>query len=207
MKPSASFCATRRATRRRPSTRVRQLAGQSALLRRRFGGQARKWAQRERAQRRSAPDPQARELAGPDRAAWDRLFVEGDILDGVGPCHHWAEGSRKKREQTYGHWLGFCAGREMALSTARRDGARERRDGEGLYRARPRPLLAAHRVHARRGSLCSYFRSMAPQKDWKWLARIVGRMRGGLEGEELKPRLGIEATDILRLGAEADGGD
>jgi integrase/recombinase XerD len=45
-----------------------------------------------------------------DQIAWDALFTEGDILDGSGPCVRWSEGSRRKREQTYGHWLGFLSG-------------------------------------------------------------------------------------------------
>ena len=40
------------------------------------------------------------------------------------------------------------------------------------------------------------FRSMAPEKDWKWLARIVRRMRANLGGAELKPRLPISAHDL-----------
>ncbi len=126
---------------------------------------------------------------GPDRAAWNLLFVEGDILDGAGPCHHWAEGSRKKREQTYGHWLAFCADREMACPphdvTARASAETVKAFIE-LESDRCSPRTAF--MHAE--DLFFIFRAMAPEKDWKWLGRIVGRMRGGLEGGELKPRLG-----------------
>jgi integrase len=59
-----------------------------------------------------------------------------------------------------------------------------------------RARCSARTAFMRAEDLFVIFRSMAPQKDWKWLAGIVGRMRGGLEGEELKPRLGIEAKDI-----------
>ena len=132
----------------------------------------------------------------PDRAAWDRLFVGGDVLDGAGPCHHWAEGGRKKREQTYGLWLGFCARRDVICpphDVSARATSETVKAFIELERARCSPRTAY--MHAE--DMLFIFRSMAPQKDWKWLAKIVGRMRGGLEGGELKPRLGIEANDIF----------
>jgi len=102
----------------------------------------------------------------PDRTAWDLLFVEGDILDGVGPCHHWAEGSRKKREQTYGHWLGFCA-RHDVIHPPRDVTTRATSETVKAFiefeRARCSPRTAY--MHAE--DLLFIFRSMAPEKEWK----------------------------------------
>lgn len=131
-----------------------------------------------------------------DCAAWDALFVEGDILDGAGPCQKWAEGSRRKREQTYGHWLAFCADRGVDSPsqdmTARATPEMVKAFIE-LERARCSPRTAY--MHAE--DLLFIFRAMAPQRDWNWLARLVGRLRSGLDREELKPRLGIEAKEIF----------
>lgn len=131
----------------------------------------------------------------PDRVAWTSLFVEGDILDGAGPCHHWADGSRKKREQTYGHWLAFCASRSIGCPsydvTAR---ATEETVRAFLEHELARCSLRTAYMHAE--DLLFVFRSVAPAKDWKWLARIVGRMRTNVGGAELKPRLPISAHVI-----------
>lgn len=120
------------------------------------------------------------EWPGQDRAAWDSLFVEGDILDGAGPCLHWAEGSRKKPEQTYGHWLAFCAEHGVVCPphdvTARATPEAVKAFIE-FERARCSPRTAF--MHGE--DLLFIFRSMAPQRDWKWLARLVGRLRGGLD--------------------------
>jgi integrase/recombinase XerD len=130
-----------------------------------------------------------------DRTAWSPLFVEGDILDGAGPCHHWSEGSRKKREQTYGHWLAFCIGHDVScLShdvTAR---ATEQTVKAFLEREMARCSLRTVCMHAE--DLLFVFRSMAPTKDWKWLARIVRRMRANLGDTGLKPRLPIRAYEM-----------
>ena len=131
----------------------------------------------------------------PDRLAWTSLFIEGDILDGAGPCHHWAEGSRKKREQTYGHWLAFCAGRNVpcpAHDVAAR--ATEETVKDFLEHELARCSLRTVYMHAE--DLLFILRSMAPEKDWKWLARIVGRMRANLGESELKPRLPVAAHEI-----------
>ena len=59
-----------------------------------------------------------------------------------------------------------------------------------LARCKPRTAL----MHAE--DLFSIFRSMAPEKDWAWLLRIVERMRINVGEAELKPRLPISAHDL-----------
>ena len=55
---------------------------------------------------------------GKDRAAWDVLFEEGDIFDDRGPCSDWSAGSRRKRGQNYGYWLGFLTRADMLDASA-----------------------------------------------------------------------------------------
>jgi integrase/recombinase XerD len=100
-----------------------------------------------------------------DHAAWNALFVEGDILDGAGPCAHWAHGSRIKRRQSYGYWLAFLARRgeldEQVDVAGRATPDRVRAFVEGeLVRCSP---VTAH-THA--DDLYVVFRAMAPHRDW-----------------------------------------
>ena len=130
-----------------------------------------------------------------DRLAWEALFAEGDILDGAGPCCHWSEGSRKKREQSYGHWLGHClaigALDPLPDVTCRASGNAIR----GFVEAEL-TRCSLRTVYMRAEDLLFIFRAMAPGKDWKWLHRIVKRLRANCDGGELKPRLGIGAHEI-----------
>lgn len=130
-----------------------------------------------------------------DRAAWEALFTEGDIFDGAGPCCHWSQGSRTKREQSYGHWLGYCL-TPGALDPPRdvtdratEDTIRGFLDFE-MNRCSPRTV----QMHVE--DLLVVFRAMSPDKDWKWLAKIAERLEANCNTGELKPRLGISATEI-----------
>lgn len=130
-----------------------------------------------------------------DRLAWDKLFMEGDILDGVGPCFHWSAGSRSKREQSYGHWLGFCqsVGALHALPEVTDRATEDRIQGFlkfELARCCPRTVY----MHAE--DLWTVFRAMSPHKGWRWLGKIVGRLRSNCASGQLKPRLGISADEI-----------
>jgi hypothetical protein len=45
-----------------------------------------------------------------DRAAWEALFREGDLLDDhTGAALHWREATRKTNLKHYARWLGWCA--------------------------------------------------------------------------------------------------
>ena len=132
----------------------------------------------------------------PDRLAWETLFAEGDILDGAGPCFRWSEGSRKKREQTYGHWLGHCLSRgAVGPQTDVTDRATEEAVRGFVEAEMARCSLRTVYMHAE--DLLFVLRAMSPDKDWAWLARIVRRLRVNCTDGELKPRLGVSAHEIF----------
>lgn len=45
-----------------------------------------------------------------DRAAWEALFREGDILNDAGTACHWAPATRHTNRMHYARWLRWCAG-------------------------------------------------------------------------------------------------
>lgn len=44
-----------------------------------------------------------------DRAAWEALFREGNLLDGRGAAVHWTPATRRTNAKHYARWLGWPA--------------------------------------------------------------------------------------------------
>jgi integrase/recombinase XerD len=130
-----------------------------------------------------------------DRAVWAGLFVEGAILAGSGPCANWAEGSRSKRAQAYGHWLGFLAQagglRSQVTPTERVTPAAIGAFVETEL-ARCKPIT----VYIHVNDLYVVCRAMDPGGDWAWLERIAYRLRARCDLHALKPRASIDARAI-----------
>ena len=130
-----------------------------------------------------------------DRAAWDALFVPGDILDGQGPCVGWAQGSRFKREQSYARWLGFLVGAGLMMKE-HRPADRVTKENVVAYVELEQQRCKLVTVHIRLDDLLSVVRVMEPARDWQWLYLIVARVRAGADIGYLKPHPGIEADRI-----------
>ena len=132
-----------------------------------------------------------------DQIAWDALFTEGDILDGSGPCVRWSEGSRRKREQTYGHWLGFLSGRgPLGVPPDVTD--RATLEAVVAFIEKELARCSVRTVYMRVEDLMFLLRAMAPRKDWAWLDGIVWRLRARSNLGELKPRAGVTAPQIYK---------
>jgi integrase/recombinase XerD len=130
-----------------------------------------------------------------DQIAWDALFTKGDLLDGSGPCVRWSEGSRRKREQSYGHWLGFFSRRgPLGMPSDVTDRATSKTVGAFVEEELARCSVRTVSMHVE--DLLFLLRAMAPSKDWAWLNRIVQRLRAQCNLGELKPRAGITAPQI-----------
>ena len=132
-----------------------------------------------------------------DQIAWDALFTEGDLLDGSGPCVRWSEGSRRKREQTYGHWLGFLSGRgPLGVPSDVTD--RATLETVVAFIEKELARCSVRTVYMRVEDLMFLLRAMAPGKDWAWLDGIVWRLRARSNLGELKPRAGVTAPQIYK---------
>jgi integrase/recombinase XerD len=131
-----------------------------------------------------------------DRAVWAGLFVEGAILAGSGPCANWADGSRRKRAQAYGHWLGFLgqAG-EMEGKTAPTERVTPATIGAfvGHEQARCKPIT----VYIHVIDLYVFCQVIDPGRDWSWLGRIAFQLHARCEMHALKPRASTNARAIL----------
>lgn len=146
-----------------------------------------------------------------DRNAWAALFTEGDILDGQGPCVEWAEGSRRKREQSYSRWLGYLKSID-GLAPVNYPGDRAKPETIAAFIACEQQRCKMSTVHLRVDDLWSIFREMDPQTSWQWLYQIVRRLRAVADIGYLKPHPGVDAMQVFdwaqsRLSAvEAESG-
>ena len=132
-----------------------------------------------------------------DQISWDALFTEGDLLDGSGPCVRWSEGSRRKREQAYGHWLGFLS-RRAPLGAPSDVTDRAILETMVAFIEEELTRCSVRTVYMHVEDLMFLLRAMAPRKDWDWLARIVLRLRARSNFGELKQRAGVTAPQIYQ---------
>lgn len=131
-----------------------------------------------------------------DKAAWNALFIEGDIIDGAGPSVNWTEGSRIKRAQSYGTWLSFLSGIGKLGTGA---------DVTDLVTKGTLQAFIKYefkRCHMRTVyihlvDIYALSKSMSPDKDWSWLREFLNRFRTQCNIGEIKPRENISAQEIF----------
>ena len=133
-----------------------------------------------------------------DREAWERLFVEGDILDDAGPLHHWREGTRRKAAGAYGTWLARC-GRTGTLSLAPWD--RVTPEAVAEYASETRSRCSAATAHLHANELLKLMRAMRPDLDWSRIDRIVQRLQSQAPAKS-KRRLPVTARELCCWGMD-----
>ncbi|MEP4767079.1 MAG: tyrosine-type recombinase/integrase [Roseibium sp.] len=131
-----------------------------------------------------------------DRAAWEKLFRAGGVFDDEGAFSHWSDGSRKKREQSYGQWLSFLARTspeqlELAPST------RVSRSNVKAYLDGCERRLAPKSVLNLISDLFVVTRSFDTLSDWTWLDHLTKRLKYKADKHALPPRAPITANEIF----------
>jgi site-specific recombinase XerD len=119
------------------------------------------------------------------------------FFDGSGPCARWSEGSRRKREQAYGHWLGFLSKRGP-LGVPSNVTDRATLETMVAFIEDELARCSVRTVYMHVEDLMFLLRAMAPKKDWIWLRQIVRRLRARSNLGELKPRAGVTASQIYK---------
>lgn len=110
-----------------------------------------------------------------DRAAWNAMFREGDILNDAGTACHWAASTRHTNMMHYARWLGWCAGVDRLTDAA---APHDRVTPEALE-SYARSLLAAvapRTVATMLIGLKCVVQRMAPDVDWSWLKALTNRL-------------------------------
>ncbi len=110
-----------------------------------------------------------------DRTAWEDLFRMGDLLDGQGAAHHWAEATRRTNRKHYARWLGWLAANDF-LET---DPAPWERVSPACVDAYARSLidrLAPRTVASALIGLKCVVQRLHPDHDWRWLKDLTNRL-------------------------------
>jgi integrase len=110
-----------------------------------------------------------------DRAAWEALFREGDLLDGRGEAAHWAPATRKTNQSHYARWLGWLAASDLLDA----DATPAERATPALVTDYARSLL--DRVAPRTAAsaligLKCVLQRMSPDAEWGWLKDMSNRL-------------------------------
>ncbi len=147
-----------------------------------------------------------------DRAAWEALFVEGDVLEDPGAAVHWAAATRDTNQRHFGRWLGWVRA-EDALAfdlepVARATQARVLAYGRAL---RDRGL-APNTVQSSLLGLTTVLAHMAPHHDWGWLRALNGRLKSWARPsvdrrDRHLPAAAVFATLLATLAATRPGPD
>ena len=131
-----------------------------------------------------------------DRAAWDALFVDGGIFDERGPFVDWSAGSRRKREQSYGHWLGFLTNAGL-LDAACSPADRFTQDAVRAFVEATRARVSLITTSMQTTDLYVLSTALDPDRDWSWLKRIADRLGHQTGRWQLKPRPGVSVSTIF----------
>ncbi len=131
-----------------------------------------------------------------DRAAWNALFVDGGIFDERGPCVDWSAGSRCKREQSYGHWLGFLTNAGL-LDAACLPADRFTQDAVRAFVEATRARVSLITTSMQTTDLYVLATTLDPDRDWSWLKRIADRLGHQTGRWQLKPRPGVSVSTIF----------
>lgn len=133
----------------------------------------------------------------PDRRAWEAALAPRDLLDGtVGPGHHWCPDTREKYRKGYGRWLTFVIG-SGRFDPAIVPSDRITDDAVGDYLEELETQVASWTVWGRLAELLAVAKAIAPERDWQWLRRIVGKLEVQVEASRNKHIRLRPAAEIL----------
>ncbi len=115
----------------------------------------------------------------PDRLSWQEGNRSGHILDDAGAAAHWSQATRHKYRRGYGRWLGFLEQEQPDLlilpSPNRVMATTVRAFHQFMETQSLAPVTIVHRI----AELHAVIAALAPDRDWRWLAGMVTRLRRG----------------------------
>lgn len=133
----------------------------------------------------------------PDRLAWEAALAPGDLLDGtMGPGHHWSADTREKYRKGYGRWLTFVIGSGQFDPTI---APVDRITGDAVrdYLGELETQVMSWTVWGRLAELLAVAKAIAPERNWQWLRRVVGKLEVRVEASKNKHIRLRPAAEIL----------
>ncbi len=136
-----------------------------------------------------------------DQEAWQAALQPAGLLEDGGVAANWAAGSRRMAIDGYGHWLGWLDRTEQLDPTASA-ASRATRERVQAYAEAAANRLAPMTVQTRINELSRSLRAIAPEQDWKWIARAADRLRSqAVPVREKRPRM-QDAQTVVDLGVD-----
>jgi integrase len=134
-----------------------------------------------------------------DRQAWEAAIADGSLLTDAGPGAHWRKGMRDCVIQSYGRYLGYLAYHGI-LDHNEAPADRVFRDrvidyGEQLMKQCAPVTVHRYVLHLERALVV-----MAPDEDWRWLARLAARLKARARPSRDKRRRVVPAEELADLG-------
>ncbi|WP_068115810.1 site-specific integrase [Tropicimonas marinistellae] len=133
-----------------------------------------------------------------DRAAWEDLFVEGDLLDGQGPAVHWSVATRKTNRMHYGRWLGWLE-RTNQLDPSATPAERISPERAKAFARDLMSEVSARTVASSVIGLKCVLRRMDPDHDWQWLKDLTNRLDVWADERTPEPAVYPSAGELFRL--------
>ncbi len=131
-----------------------------------------------------------------DKTAWEALFAEGDIFDGMGPCASWSDGSCKKRRQSYGYWLSWMTRLQPNL-LEHQPTDRITKDAVRAFLEEAETRVGAVTLKNLVSDLYVLAVAMYPSGDWDWLNRLFNRLNHLADRKSLPKPVPVSADEIL----------
>ena len=132
----------------------------------------------------------------PDRAAWQELFREGNVLDGRGAACDWAEATRRTNLKHYARWLGWL-NQVGDLDTGLIPLQRASLERVKAYAQVLRETLSSRTVASAVIGLKCVLQKMYPDQDWRWLKDLTNRVDVWADGMPTRTRKILPAEQVF----------
>jgi len=134
-----------------------------------------------------------------DRQAWEAAIADGSLLTDAGPAARWRKGTRDRVVQSNGRYLGYLEYHGI-LDRNVTPADRVFRDRVIAYGKQLMKQCAPVTVHGYVLHLERALVVMAPDEDWRWLARLAASLKARARPSRNKRRKVVPAEQLADLG-------
>lgn len=134
-----------------------------------------------------------------DRVAWATATATGDYFDEAGVLTGRRSSTLESYRWAYGRWLGFIARTAADLLLAKPAG-RVTREALSAFVELLRKQVASATVAQTILGLEQVIRALAPERDWRWLRRVVSRLMKAVVPVRSKQARILPVNELLQAG-------
>ncbi|MDU8914131.1 tyrosine-type recombinase/integrase [Aestuariicoccus sp. MJ-SS9] len=132
-----------------------------------------------------------------DRAAWQELLRDGDVLEGRGPGAHWSEATRHTLQKHYAGWLGWLDARGM-LDQQVAPSDRITPEAVTAYAHELMACVAPKTVESYVRDLKVVAKVLSPDRDLRWLMDVSNRLKHWAKPSRTLTLPALSAAEMFR---------